>query len=196
MKCSYNEFQVYCRHYKNIEEMFIKTIQYVSPTKDNGNTYSDAYAKIILLCGAEIDSIFKLLCGIEEGNVEENKNKKQYNVKDYLQIIDTKLKPLHSEYYMEYFIGNSRERMIIDPFKKMEEGAKYSGLFWWETYQKLKHDRISHEKSANLKTILCLLLVHSILIEILVDYIEGVESDDYRMCLKSQFRSKIIYNPD
>ena len=196
MKCSYNELQVYGRHYRNIEEMFIKTIQYVSPTKNNENTCSDEYAKIILLCGAEVDSIFKLLCVIEEGNVEENKNKRQYKMKDYLQIIETKLKPLHSEYYVDYFIGKNRERMIIDPFEKMEEGAKYSGLFWWETYQKLKHDRISHEKKANLKTVLCLLLVHSILIEILVDYTEGVESDNYRICLKSQFRSKIIYNPD
>ena len=61
MKCSYNELQVYGRHYRNIEEMFIKTIQYVSPTKENENTYSDEYAKIILLCGSEIDSIFRLI---------------------------------------------------------------------------------------------------------------------------------------
>ena len=87
-------FEIYWSYYKSIENMFINTIQYVSPSKANKGTYSDEYAKIILLCGPEIDAILKLICKLEQ-IIPENRD---YSMSDYSKFID-KIITIKESYY-------------------------------------------------------------------------------------------------
>ena len=56
------EFERYWSYYISIEIMFKKTNQYVSHSEKNQYTYSDEFAKIILLSCSEIDSLLKTVC--------------------------------------------------------------------------------------------------------------------------------------
>ena len=49
-------------HYIMLEKEFMTTILYVRIDKDNSNTYSDAYIKLLLQIGSEIDVVAKETC--------------------------------------------------------------------------------------------------------------------------------------
>ena len=72
-----NTFEMYWSYYLSIEKMMKNTSQYVTPSKQNSNTYSDEFMKIILLSCSEIDSILKVICK-ENGVVLDDKI---YNMK-------------------------------------------------------------------------------------------------------------------
>ena len=59
--------------------MMKNTSQYACPSKQNKNTYSDEFMKIILLSCSEIDSILKVIC--KENNVMLKD--KDYNMYEY-----------------------------------------------------------------------------------------------------------------
>ena len=42
-------FEIYWSYYLSIEKMLVNTVQFVSPSEENENTYSDEFTKIILL---------------------------------------------------------------------------------------------------------------------------------------------------
>ena len=62
-----------------LEERFIKTCQYAELTPDNYNTYSDEFASLLMAIGAEIDTLFKLNCGIDL--------KSRSNIENYITLI-------------------------------------------------------------------------------------------------------------
>ena len=76
-------FEMYWSYYISIENMLKKTSQFVSPSKENEKTYSDEFAKIILLSCSEIDSILKLLCELN-GIIRDEK---KYNMNIYVEAI-------------------------------------------------------------------------------------------------------------
>lgn len=55
-------YSVEWNYFPTIEEDFIKTIPFVEPSKDNFDTYSTQYAKILLAAASETDTILKRLC--------------------------------------------------------------------------------------------------------------------------------------
>jgi hypothetical protein len=168
-------FEKYWSYYKSIENMFINTIQYVSPSKANKETYSDEYAKIIFLCGSEIDSILKLICKLE--NITP-KNKR-YNMGDYSIFIE-KTASLKEECYCPRCMTTIKEEyLMIAPFNKIQIDKPYSGLDWWENYQSLKHNRMENAKKGNLQNATSMLIAHYILIRFLINYLEKNSGTDY-----------------
>lgn len=57
-------YSVEWNYFLTIEEDFIKTIPFVEPSKDNFDTYSTQYAKILLAAASETDTILKRLCKV------------------------------------------------------------------------------------------------------------------------------------
>ena len=155
--------------------MFINTIKYVSPSKTNEKTYSEEYAKIVLLCGSEIDSILKLICKIEKVKPRN----KDYNMNDYSDVIINKIK-LDIETYTPNCMTTTNEKyMMITPFKTIKKGAPYGGLEWWKDYQSLKHDRVKNATVGNLKNAASLLIAHYILITHLINYLDESSGFNY-----------------
>ena len=168
-------FEVYWSYYKSIENMYINTTQYVSPSKTNSKTYSDEYAKIALLCGSEIDSILKLICKLEKIKPE----KRDYSMNDYAKVIE-KSEELKASCYSPRCMTTTKERLlIVAPFENIQIGVKYSNLEWWKNYQLLKHNRMKNAKKGNLETASSLLIAHYILIRYLINYLGKNYGIDY-----------------
>ena len=58
----------YWAYYLLLEEKFIHTLNYVELAKENFGTYSNEYAALIQMIGAELDSFFKVYCASELSN--------------------------------------------------------------------------------------------------------------------------------
>ena len=168
-------FEVYWSYYKSIESMFVNTIQFVSPSITNKKTYSDEYAKIILLCGSEVDSILKLICKLEKLKPE----KKDFSMNDYSKIINKSLQ-LKNECYCPSCMTTTKEKHIMTaPFENIKVGIPYSGLDWWKDYQALKHNRMKNARKGNLKNAVSLLVAHYVLIRHLINYLGKNYGIDY-----------------
>ena len=114
-------FEVYWSYYKSIENMFINTTQYVSPSKTNRKTYSDEYTKISLLCGSEIDAILKLICKMEKMKPE----KRDYSMNDYAKLINESDELKKSCYTPRCMTTTKEKFLIIAPFNEIQIGVKY-----------------------------------------------------------------------
>lgn len=148
---------VYWRYYGLLEEDFKNTIRFVSLEKDNYETYSIEYARLLQAICSEIDVIFKTICNKDKGNINE-----------YAKIIITKDKQ---------FINNIvclkmyNRGIKIKPFECWTENNPPE---WWTAYNKIKHHRSDEMKKATMKNTLYAIsglflleqyLLHDIVIE-------------------------------
>ncbi len=128
-----------------IEKEFRKTIQYVTLSNENFDTYSDFFAKMLLQIGSEIDVVAKVLC--KEINAGTCANRIDQYSRELLVV--------HSE------IGHVTikcDDMSFIPWDGWSTGSPS----WWKIYNGVKHNRSEIEthngltkenyKFANLKT--------------------------------------------
>ena len=69
----------YWRYYLMLETKFAQTLQYVTLSSDNFDTYSNEYAHLIQTVGAELDAFFKVYCGFAPLDYK--------NISDYAAVI-------------------------------------------------------------------------------------------------------------
>lgn len=116
--------------------MLEDTRRFVAASEENKNTYSDEFAKIILLSCSEIDSILKIICKLK--GVE--KNDREYNMKIYIQVLSDIKDVKEIAYSPDLSTYINEKSLIAYPFKEMDNNKKYGGLKWWAAYQELKHN--------------------------------------------------------
>lgn len=168
-------YEIYWSYYISIEKMLINTIQYVAPSKENKNTYSDEFTKIILLSCSEIDSIFKLLCKLNDLDIDG----KKYNMSYYAKLLE-KNRHIKSETYGSGYVTTVNESFLaVTPFENINSKLRYGGLEWWENYQCLKHDRMKNAKKGNLNTAISSLAAHYILMRLLIDFLDEYAGVEY-----------------
>lgn len=172
-----DRFEIYWDYYLTIEKMLVDTRQYLSPSQQNKNAYSDEFAKIILLACSEIDAILKFLCKLE--NISPSK--KYYEMQDYSELLsyfsnikDVGLGPA--------YCSSLKEKVpIVFPFKELDKGKPYANLNWWENYQKIKHNRMENIELGNLENALFSLAAYYIIICITMNYIDDDSGREYVM---------------
>src|SRR5699024_3617242 len=71
----------YWAYYLMLENRFVHTLNYVELSQDNEDVYSNEYAALIQMIGAEIDSFFKVCCGFNASDIK--------NITDYYHSITT-----------------------------------------------------------------------------------------------------------
>jgi hypothetical protein len=69
----------YIDHYLLLENDFKKTFDYVSVERNNYDTYSAMYLKLILSIGSEIDILKKLIAKMLNPGFNEKKRQSKYN---------------------------------------------------------------------------------------------------------------------
>lgn len=135
--------RLYWKHYLSIEEDFIKTNRYVEVDKRNFQTFSVEYVKLLQLIGSEFDVVSKEIC-----RYYGYSNKK--NIYEYASIII----PNFTEICSQKLMIKNNSSIIIGPLSDWTIQPEYKSPKWWESYNKIKHDRVNKYDHASLENVL------------------------------------------
>ena len=130
----------YWQFFVALESDIEATTQYVECYEANHNTYSVAYAQIILSAGSEVDVVSKLLCN------KVQPTSKAENINDYRTILHSEYNSLHD---LKVLIP--RYNLSLTPW---DSWVSANNPDWWKLYNKIKHERHNFYKEANLKNAL------------------------------------------
>jgi hypothetical protein len=123
-----------------IESDLENTTKYVEIAEKNFKTYSIEYARILLSASAEVDVISKLVC--QKINPEKHYN----NINDYRDCIAAFSPDFHL-----FKITIPRYGLEIRPWENWGKGENPT---WWQSYNKIKHERDKFFEEANLENVL------------------------------------------
>lgn len=128
----------YWKYYIQIEKEFVQTINYVSIDESNFVTYSDAYLKIMLQIGSEVDITCKYLCELLGDRLKDG------SINKYKDIILN-----HIPNFCDVRIDEKLSKLSTCPWEEW----KYDGgvPVWWTIYNKIKHHRASSGTIAGIR---------------------------------------------
>ena len=118
---------IYWNYYLMLEKDFINITKYVKIKKRNYSTCSDEIIKLIEVIGSECDLILKKICGI-------NLNSRSGKITEYSKILNTYPEIVNEKIEVKH------TDIILEPFKGWNKRKPWQ-LFWWKTYNKIKHNR-------------------------------------------------------
>lgn len=158
--------KVYWKQYRLMEREFVLTDDYVSIDKDNYDTFSTQYTKLLLTICSEIDSIVEVLCSLHEDRIPKGiKNKLDALIEEYPNLKNYRVNTRYP-----YDIKN------ISPLVKFSDSVSD----WWQAYNMIKHNRLGSNEAgrfnytkANLKNVLYAIAALYILNRNLYDSLEG-----------------------
>jgi hypothetical protein len=148
---SCDEFcKVYWRHFISLEKEFVSTLTYVSLDTDNFSTYSEAYAKLILEIGSEVDVVLKVYCKQLKSNFKKDK------IDDYSYLIKNK-----NPEFCNQIVSVQNTNITLPPwenwnieYETISKGKRKihnTSPFWWVAYNKIKHERTDLVKIESVK---------------------------------------------
>ena len=126
--------KIYWSQYISLEKEFLVTLQYLALDVKNEDAYSQAYAKLMLEIGSEVDVVFKEYCKTIDTNF-----KNSYKTIDrYKESIKT-CNPMFIQ--QEILVRN--DYPTIKPWIEWNVLDKSVSPYWWTAYNKVKHNRTS-----------------------------------------------------
>lgn len=146
MNQSIKEFTEYhWKYYRNLEEEFIQSLNYVHLHDSNFNVFSNQYVKQLQSICSEIDTLMKYFCElIDSTNTMITTRDRNKNIGLYKRIIDVELEDSFKN--SKIFVG-SLHIQEIEPWKEWDREPPK----WWRDYNKVKHSRISSGSDENFK---------------------------------------------
>lgn len=139
--------KIYWRQYQLLEKELLRTDDYVSIDKDNYNTFSNQYMKLLLTICSEMDSIAEVLCGLDGDKVP-------FGIKNKLDVLVIKYPKLDRYRVNTKFPYDIKN---ITPLVKFSDSISD----WWQAYNDIKHRRMEQNEAgrynytkANLKNVL------------------------------------------
>lgn len=181
-----DEFLKICwKQYRLLERDLIQTDDYVSIDKDNYDTFSSQYTKLLLTTCSEMDSIAELLCGMHEDKIPFGiKNKLDVLIEEYPNL---KKYRVNTKY--PYDIKN------ITPLAKFADSVSD----WWQAYNDIKHRRVETNDAgrynytkANLKNVLHAMAALYILNRKLYDSLGDDGRPDKEVLISNLFDDELI----
>lgn len=181
-----DEFLKICwKQYRLLERDLIQTDDYVSIDKDNYDTFSSQYTKLLLTTCSEMDSIAELLCGMHEDKIPFGiKNKLDVLIEEYPNL---KKYRVNTKY--PYDIKN------ITPLAKFADSVSD----WWQAYNDIKHRRVETNDAgrynytkANLKNVLHAMAALYILNRKLYDSLEDAGRPAKEVLISNLFDDELI----
>lgn len=125
-----NEYiNLYWKQYIMLEKEFTKTVKYVALDTINFETYSDAYMKLIIQIGSEVDIVSKALCK------EINNASKARSIEQYQNDIVS----CFPDFYNVLVKSEMIDLVPWDSWKIP------SSPVWWKEYNAVKHNRNDKE---------------------------------------------------
>lgn len=145
-----DEFARHWNYLCSLDKLLEETDEYVYHGTDGeqleqGNVYSNAFKRIIILAASEFETMGKNLCKSLNETIDSH-----YNILNISKTILDKY-PLIKQTVIQtrYWKATPLEKWMI---VKQEDGnEKVEGLEWWNAYNALKHDEENSYKKATLK---------------------------------------------
>lgn len=127
-----------------LEKHFIESIEFVELHEDNFDAFSNGYALLIQAIEAELDTVFKELCGF---NTTDRKTIADYAQHILINTPDIKNQKISVQ---EYDIE-------IQPFMNWDINQSGQSLPWWGAFTNVKHNRYEQLKQAKQENVLNIL---------------------------------------
>lgn len=124
------------KYYLMLEKRFIETMDFVEIAPQNYGSFSNHYAMIIQATGAELDSFFKIFCGIpaiDHSTIADYANRVP---QDWPKIRDQKIEVKGTT-------------IVLQPFKDWDAARAKQSLPWWVAFDNIKHSRDQNMTDAN-----------------------------------------------
>lgn len=142
-------------YYNALEQDLIKISRYIEFHETNLKTYSIELAHLLFAAASEVDVIFRKLHEHKQPKARKGNKDPRYIISDYKKLTKT-----HFRAIPKYTCSIGRYKLYISPFKawKNEDGNPE----WWESYNKVKHNRSNEFQRANLQnalTAMCALAI-------------------------------------
>ena len=127
-------------YYLALESDIKEVARYIEFDKSNFNTHSIELSHLLLAASSEVDVVMKELCNIL------NPKSKADNINRYKKLIKEHLPEIIQQNVISPLYG-----LTLSPWSNWKGNSNPS---WWQSYNKVKHERNIHYKSANLKNVL------------------------------------------
>jgi len=141
----------YTRAFLLIQSDLLKIFEFVEPSDCNLDTYSFRIHELLTRTCIEIEANFKAILKENIYNPTDKKgtpiSENRWNMQHYKKVNHTH----HLSSYKVYVPIWDGERSVFEPFKQW---ATCSELFWYQAYNKSKHDRKQEFKKANFENLL------------------------------------------
>ena len=126
-------------YFISIESDFIETLDFVDLDPRNGVTFSNEYAKLLLLIGSEVDVVAKMICKGIPGQ------ESAHRINGYYKALTSAFPGIES-----VEIDVDRYSVAVKPWAFWKPGLteKFSPP-WWEAYNLVKHRRDENFHQAN-----------------------------------------------
>ena len=135
-------------YFRSLAKQFQQTEQYVDHSMDsngniiNGQTFSNEFAKLLLLSASEFEVIAKTLCRESGKTISDNANIIEIS-KTILMIYPN---IINTEIQTPYKVLKPLSQWALDK----NNSSNIIGIPWWTDYNKIKHDRLNSFSKANL----------------------------------------------
>ena len=133
---------IYWNYFLSLEDDFEKISRFIEICSDNNNTYSIELARNMLASCSEVDVVLKELCKL----LSNDFNFQRPNIDNYRDVIAEEIPVFCKE---KVYIPRYGRRLI--PWTNW---GKEKNPFWWDGYNKVKHQRTEFFKLAKLKNAL------------------------------------------
>jgi len=112
----------------------------LTPNRRNKKAYGNAIRNVIIMACTEIDMLMKYT--LKQNGKELTDN--QYNTNEYVKLLE----PMRLNEYQLSF--NRHGLGLFSPFWRWSKDNTTKSIWWYDAYNKIKHDREGNFKLANL----------------------------------------------
>lgn len=129
----------------SLVEMLKKIFSTVYPSSKNENSYGFDIRNLIILASTEFEVQIKGI--LKANNINSIGN--NYTTKDYVKLKNELKLPSFSVSFRYY-----PELQSINPFESWDFDKPTKSLFWYDSYNRIKHDRESSFEESSLKVLI------------------------------------------
>lgn len=175
------------RAYENIANELVSIFQTIEPEEANLAVYGNKIRELLIISCTEVEYLLKQI--LTTNDVKPKR--RNYTTEDYIWCLNTfKLN------WYQVSLANYLEFSAFKPFKEWSSGSPTTSLFWYDAYNKVKHDRGNTKSKGSLNA-----LINSIAaIHILLEAQYGKEIFEfryqytYRTIFRTNFRPRWGFN--
>lgn len=136
---------IHYNYYLALEEDLEQVSRFIEFDKQNLNTYSIELAHLLLASSSEVDVVLKEICKL----LDNSKNPR--SIDDYRSIFKEILPKHIFDGFINEVIYIPRYNLDYGPWINWENDINPN---WWQSYNKVKHERSLHYSEANLQNVL------------------------------------------